>query len=833
MERPNGISKLARQRITLLCGYVILLLPFVVLGAIDALKSNSNSPIDWVPSTFPPRAEYDAFVEKFGPGDALIVSWEGCSIENENLDPLLVALRKSPTFRTKSGATLFTSVSCGRELLLKLLSGPQPLDLSEAIKRLQGVLIGSDEKTTCLILNFSPLALKHRADVVEKVKKEVQLHCSVRPDDIKLAGPVVDGMEADRASQRSLDQLAIPSTIIVLVVACFSLRSWKAGLLVFGLAVYAQATTLACIHFGGEKMSALLIVLPPLIQVLAVAGGVHLANYFFESLPRDGHELAPWKAVSAGLVPCLLSFGTTAVGIGSLINSELSPIRMFALYGAIGVVLTATFLLVLFPSLLTLLTPFKNSSSLDRTTRTEAGEPNSAIWNWATAAQSFAWPLVLIVGIGGTAALGYWTRELRTSVHITTLFPQESRILQDYRWLEEHIGSLVPIEVVVSWPRNSKSTFDEELDRIQWLQLRLANLEHIDATFSAGNLSPRPLELPPLPPEQLANIQLETQTAKQRVFMDAGMLKEDLEARHWRVTAFVSSMEELDYGEFLGTVRAATEVSLNSNKSETPTVQYTGIMPLVHEIQKELLKDLFQSFLGALVLITVVMTLAVGSFRAGLVSMIPNIFPILVAFGLLGWLGSPVDIGMVMTASMALGIAVDDTFHYLTFYQRALPRFSSRLNAVRYSYQHCGAAMVQSSVTCGLGLIIFAWSDFCPTSRFAWMSTGLIAIALIGDLVLLPALLLSPLGVWFGEPGQEDAEDEITSSTSSSKSDLVSRSPELIIGVDLPQPHALFKTQASTVSPGPKASIKQVDASADLPTSSKINRTVGEDIFPN
>ena len=124
-----------------------------------------------------------------------------------------------------------------------------------------------------------------------------------------------------------------------------------------------------------------------------------------------------------------------------------------------------------------------------------------------------------------------------------------------------------------------------------------------------------------------------------------------------------------------------------------------------------------------------------------------NLFGIaLTLFGILGWIGRPLDIGTIMTASVAMGIAVDDTLHFLTFYQRELEMGATRANAVLASYQHCGRAMIQTTTICGSGLGLFALSEFVPTMGFAWMSVLLLTAALVGDLIVLPAILLSPLG---------------------------------------------------------------------------------------
>jgi len=169
-------------------------------------------------------------------------------------------------------------------------------------------------------------------------------------------------------------------------------------------------------------------------------------------------------------------------------------------------------------------------------------------------------------------------------------------------------------------------------------------------------------------------------------------------------------------------------------------------MPLVHDIQHQLLKDLFASFLSAFFVIYAVLALALGSFAKSVIAMLPNIFPIVILFGVLGWSGNPIDIGTVMTASIAIGIAVDDTLHFLSMYEKALVTEPNRQKAIYYVYAHCGTAILNTSIICVFGMAVFSLNQFIPTSRFSWMMASLLFMALVGDLIFLPALLLSPLG---------------------------------------------------------------------------------------
>lgn len=122
-------------------------------------------------------------------------------------------------------------------------------------------------------------------------------------------------------------------------------------------------------------------------------------------------------------------------------------------------------------------------------------------------------------------------------------------------------------------------------------------------------------------------------------------------------------------------------------------------------------------------------------------------------FGAMGWLGVKIDLGTMINASLALGVAVDDTLHFLAWFQRGICAGDSRRDAVRLAYGRCTRAMVQTTLIGSLGLLVLAFSTFVPSMRFAWMMCTLLLAALIGDLVFLPAILISPLGRFFERRG--------------------------------------------------------------------------------
>ncbi len=740
-----------QRRYLLLLAYTAVLLPLVIGSAFQALQSNANSPIHWVTDSFPPRHDYDQFRNAFGAGDLVLLSWPGCTVDEPRLDQLSALLRRGRQFHDAHGNWYFERVLTGREVLHALTLPPLALDRDEALGRLRGTLIGPDGSTTCVVIGFTEAGLAQRQRLVGLIRAATAKTCRVPLEDQHLAGPVMDGLSVDLASQQSLSRFVVPSALIMLLVCYLCLGSLRAALVVFGVSLLGQAVTLALVHAGGEKMNAILIVLPPLVQFLAVTGGIHLMNYYFQETKDSGNADPAGRALQLAWLPITLSAATTAIGLASLASSELTPIRSFGIYGAAGVLLSTGLLLALIPGILSLwpisLRPSPARPSNGRAAST--GQPG-----WQRLTTLIARHHLALVSLGAVLmiAVGLGIRFVKTSVRIETLFPPQSRILRDYAWLETHVGPTVPIEIVLHCDEKCPMSLRQRLTLVWQVEQQLSRMENVRGTMSAVTFVPNFPPRPDLPANVYQPWIDQALAASRPTFAQMRYLQVDSKAEQWRITAYVKAQDEMDYGNFLDAVRERVEPMLRDSTGEATmglSARYTGIMPLVHEIQRHLMANLFTSFLGALAIIALLMTIVQAGILAGLVAMIPNVFPALLMFGAMGWLRRPMDIGSVMTASVALGIAVDDTLHFLTFFRRGLNAGRTRPQAVLHAYQHCGAAMIQTSVTCGLGLTVFLLSDFVPTNRFAWMMILQLGAALAGDLVLLPSLLLSPLGRFF------------------------------------------------------------------------------------
>jgi len=751
-ERPQWTGWFVLSLVTIVLMTVAA--PLIAWAAFRVLTVEATTPIDWVPLEFAPRRAYQEFVKEFESGDVVVVSWPGCELESPALARLVEAAAGDRPPRDRQGRPWFEGIATGSTVLDRLMAPPLSLPRETAIERLTGILVGPDGKTTMAAIGFTPEGLADRKHAVAWIRNTIRQTATIDDDAVHMAGPVVDNVSVDVASNDSLDTFAAPAAVLILLLTWWSLKSFGYAFLVFVVSLWCVGLTFATMHLCGDRMNPVLIVMPVLVLALGVSGGIHLVNYLVEAQASGGRRGAATRAVRLGWLPCLLSAGTTAIGLASLVVSELEPIRAFGFHASIAVMATLITLFLIVPGV------FERWPIADRRLDAhQAAAVGSAVGSdhGGGLARGFATlciraaPAIVAVFFLSMAVTGAGVPAIRTSVRIDTLFPPESRVIGDYRWIEDHIGPLVPIEVMLAFSPDSPVPPAERLTLLERVAERLGQTAAANTVMSAALFLPdEPQGTGPLASARRRVMARKLERSLVAID-DMKYIRNGESGQFWRATARISALRDVDYGVLLDQVRQAVEpvVAEAGGADRGISVACTGIMPLVHAIQNTLLSDLFTSFLSACVLITVVMMCVERGFVAGLVAMISNVFPMILMFGFLGWTRTPLDIGSVMTASIALGMAIDGTLHFLTFYRRSVDAGLAPAAAVHAAFAHCAAAMTESTVVCALGILVFSLSSFAPTSRFSWMLAGLMVAALAGDLVLLPAMLVGPLGRCF------------------------------------------------------------------------------------
>jgi uncharacterized protein len=407
---------------------------------------------------------------------------------------------------------------------------------------LRGTLVGPDGQTTVAVVTFTPAGLRDRREVVALIRRGLAESCHAPPAQQHFAGPVIDGLSVDEASNDSLNRFAVPSALVVFLV-CWSWLRWLPGaLLVTGVSLYCEAATLALIYWCGGEMTALLIVLPPLMQVVTASGGIHLINYYLIAAKDYDPETAAWGAVRIGWLPCSLSALTTAIGLASLCVSQLVPVRMFGAYGAAGVLMTFAAVTTFIPGALSIWKPKGIRRAASVNLETGVFEGTNRFWTWLSRQVARHHTAIVVASVVAMVSLGWGIRELRTSVHVRTLFADDSRIVSDYAWIEEHVGALVPLEVVVEFGPHCALPQADRYRLVSQIQRELQTIEHVQGTVSCANLMPDLSDIQEPDPAELKRM-LEAILKEARPYFAAHHYLHESDTREqWRVTAYTSAL---------------------------------------------------------------------------------------------------------------------------------------------------------------------------------------------------------------------------------------------------------------------------------------------------
>ncbi|MFK7776734.1 MAG: MMPL family transporter [Gimesia sp.] len=736
--------------------FMALLAPFLIFGAHKSVESMCIAPEKWAPSFMQSRKDYQRFVDGFESNDLFLISWPGCTVD----DPRLLKFEEkiNAPYTTDFGethASLFDRIITGAGIVNTLSAPPLKLPRDEAIERLQGVLIGKDLDSSCAVIILTHRGNECRKQAKEHVLSVAEEVCQLPREAFHITGPPVDGIAIDAASIHSVNLFGALSTILSIGLCWICIRSWMLTGTILLAGLFGQGLVLSMVYYSGAPLDAVLIITPSLVFVLTISAGVHLVNYYYDELfainakTKTEAETAVRSGFSKGWQPCLLAAVTTAIGLGSLMVSQIFPIALFGLLASVGLLITLGTLLLILPGAMQLWPP-QQILKFNREGKS-ASTPKyfTCISSWMerlpTWLERYSLPVFLSSLVIMTVS-AYGLLSIRSTVDVPSLFPANSQVLQDYRFNEDRMGPLIPVEVIIEFEQDCKKTFLQRLRIIDNIEKTIKGIDGYTGTMSAATFGPNPVKHKGFESIFRKVVTNKKLSENRQAILDSVYLSETDGIESWRISARVPALAKVDYGAALNRLKSTLQPELDKYGEQGVhlTAYYTGIMPLIHTVQQLILQDLTWSFLTAFVLVALVIVIVQRSLFTGLLSMLPNIFPIVIVFGIMGWMDIPLDIGSVMTASVALGIAIDDTLHFLAWFRREKSLNRTSEEAVRAAMKHCGRAMIHTTFICGLGLMVFGFSDFIPTQRFAWMMLALLTTALIGDLLFLPAMLMQP-----------------------------------------------------------------------------------------
>lgn len=559
------------------------------------------------------------------------------------------------------------------------------------------------------------------AESARRLVPRVEAALAASPDGAgtAVAGPAAINHALDVESRHSFSRLFPAVLALSAGVLGVVLRDARCVLGILAVAAVATSWVLAAITLAGLSMNMVVAPLPALLLVLSTAYALHVLAAFQRG-PSGDPEAAWRSAIASTLRPCAWTAATTAVGLGALATAEIPPIRHLGLLGAAGVLASFALVFLFLPAALALLGARPRPGT--------AREQGAAAERVARAVVR-ARPAVLAGAALAAVVAGFGLARLRVESDVLAYFPADHALVQGTRAIEERVLGLTPIDVWVDAPADSALS-PGTVALAGRLEAALADEPAVSGVL--GPLAGPGAPPPGTPPVGLA---LAAGAWPGRVVNDGARTH-----LRWTIATRTTSIEA---SEALLRRVAALLDQLSAGEPDL-VLRATGAVPLLLRVQTLLLRAQVRTFGVSLLLVTALLALCLRSPRLALVGLVPNLLPIALVLGGMGFVGLPLDVATVTVASLALGLVVDDTIHVLHRWTAAGGRGGEERLAA--TLRACLRPVLATSMALAVGFAAFAVSPFRPTRDFGLLVAATALCALACTLLVLPALLLERPG---------------------------------------------------------------------------------------
>ncbi len=593
---------------------------------------------------------------------------------------------------------------------------------------------------TNIIVNTTPKLNKENGDKLLSDINNLLIHFNLAES--KVAGRV---RTQEYYVRLMSDEFVLFSGVSIILLVIFLLivyRSlWTVGVS-FLVISFSIIWSVACIILLEGKLNMLLTMLPILLFVIGISDVIHIITKYIEELRLGAEKIAAIRTTirEVGLATFLTSL-TTAIGFLSLMTSHSPPIREFGLYIAIGVMITYLISITLLPALLVLMKRPKlgDESSL------KASFWNKRIFNgmlWFLTNRSKI--VIIAVMFGVVSLIGMFNIEVNN--FFLDDLNQRSELKQDLNFFEDNFDGIRPYELAIVMKDESKNILSEDvmrdLEKIEnyvgenfKVGMIYSPVHILKATNKALNSGDQ--NKYELPKSSKDYNKLISKIKKYGVLKKSRrILSEDLNSA--RIS---SKLEDIGSAQLRGKNEALLSY-IESNTSGAFEVKITGMPYLLDTTNAYITTRLVRGLGLAVLVIALIIGILFRSIKIVLISLIPNILPLLIIAGIMGFFKLDLKISTGIVFTIAFGIAVDDTIHFLSKLKIELSKGKSFPYAIKRTFLSTGKAITLTSVILSSGFVAFSLSQFYSTILIGVLICITLVVAVLADLFLLPLLLM-------------------------------------------------------------------------------------------
>ncbi len=573
--------------------------------------------------------------------------------------------------------------------------------------------------------------------LIEEFEKETNL-------DVKISGmPYIRTMNAQNIMDE-IGKFVVIAIIVTIFIFFFFFRSYRATLITLSVVVTGVMWALGILGFLEFEITVLTALIPPLIIVIGVPNCIFLINKYQHEVKKHGNQARSLQRVISKIGNATLMTNiTTACGFATFILTDSQILKEFGTVASINIMVIFILSILLIPIIYSFL-PLPKKKHLNHLNNDWLNTFVGFLSNTVKKKRI----LVFIISILCLCISIIGINKIEISGNLIEDMPKKSGFVKDIKFFEKEFKGILPLEIMIDSRRKNgmirlgnvkrMNDFHEHILRIPELSspISIVNLsKFIKQSFYNGN--PEYFQLP---------------SSQENTFISTYVKNSDLNIgennsyinENGQIARITTMIGEIDTERMEGIEASLIKGIELYFPSERFDVTLTGKTLGYLKGTKFLIKNLLISLFLAILLISLMITYLFRSYKMVIISLVPNILPLLFTAGVMGFFNIPIKPSTILVFSIAFGISVDDTIHFLVKYRQELIANNWKIRkSVFASLRETGISMFYTSIVLFFGFSVFMTSSYGGTIALGGLVSTTLLFAMLANLVLLPSLLIS------------------------------------------------------------------------------------------
>jgi hypothetical protein len=626
----------------------------------------------------------------------------------------------------------------------------------ESLPFYKNLLYNKDSNAYIMAVSFIPDSINTgaRTRIIRLFEEKLNTFSKQTNLTIHLSGlPYIRTIIADRI-KKEMVWFLIGSLLLSAITLLLFFRSIPATLMSLAVVAMGVIWSFGTMVLMGQKITLLTALIPPLVVVIGIPNCIYFLNKYHTAFKEtNDRSAAIIQMVSKMGIVTLFCNITAAIGFFVFALTKSPLLKEFGWVSGINIMALFFISLFFIPPILSYLKPPapKHVQYLDNKYLTHL---LVKIERWTFNHTKWVFGITLILVVFSIAGV----LKIKKEAFIVDDLPKKDKLYTDLKWFEQNAGGVMPLEIVIDTKKkNGLVRSTKPLDHIETFQqflltqpelgkplgltegIKFAKQAFYDGDSNSYSV-PSGTEmafiapyLKPVDDKAKANANAtKSPTALLNKFIDA-------DKRATRISVNMKDIGSAQLPIFLNRMDSATQAIFDTAHYQ---VQITGSSVTFLEGSNFIIKGLGESIFWAFLLIAICMLFLFRSFPILMCSLVPNIVPLLITAGCMGWIGVSLKPSTVLVFSVALGIAIDVTIRFLVNYKQELPKLNYQVNSTLIqTIKNTGISIIYTSMVLVAGFVIFCFSDFGGTKALGWLTSLTLVVSTLTNLILLPALI--------------------------------------------------------------------------------------------